>query len=202
MPDRLLKWSLELSEFDIPYESTKAFKAQVPTNFVEEMTSSESPTTGTLKWTIFVDGASILTKSGACIILENEEGIIVEVSLTVSFLTSKNHSKYEAFLSGLCLTDDVGAQEVKIFTDSHIPASQVRGEYQAKKKQPHRVLDPIQREDEKFRHTEVEHVPREHHTRANILYKLASTWKKGRNKSVIQENLSRPSIKNMHKFLT
>ena len=47
---------------------------------------------------------------------------------------------------------------------------------------------------EKFKSVEVKHVPREHNLRADILSKLVSTKKKGRNKSVIQEVLPRPSI--------
>ncbi|XP_058783370.1 uncharacterized protein LOC131658050 [Vicia villosa] len=41
---------------------------------------------------------------------------------------------------------------------------------------------------------DVAHIPREHNSRADILSKLASTRKKGGNKSVIQEILPRPSI--------
>jgi hypothetical protein len=46
----------------------------------------------------------------------------------------------------------------------------------------------------KFDFAEVRHVPRGDNTRADILSKLASTKKNGRNKPVIQEILSRPSI--------
>jgi len=35
---RMMKWSLELSEFDIHYESRKALKAQVFADFLVEMT--------------------------------------------------------------------------------------------------------------------------------------------------------------------
>ncbi|XP_058721487.1 uncharacterized protein LOC131593221 [Vicia villosa] len=45
-----------------------------------------------------------------------------------------------------------------------------------------------------FTKVEVEHIPREHNYRADVLPKLASTRKKGGNKSVIQEILSRPSV--------
>lgn len=38
-------------------------------------------------WTVFVDGASSSSGSGAEIILENCEGLIVEVSLILSFPT-------------------------------------------------------------------------------------------------------------------
>ena len=34
MADRMLKWSLELSEFDIQYERKKALKAQALADFV------------------------------------------------------------------------------------------------------------------------------------------------------------------------
>ena len=53
---------------------------------------------------IFVDGASSATGSDTSIILENEEGTLVEVSLTLSFPTSNNQAEYEAFLTGLQLT--------------------------------------------------------------------------------------------------
>jgi len=35
---RMMKWSLELSEFNIHFESSEAFKAQMFTEFVAEMT--------------------------------------------------------------------------------------------------------------------------------------------------------------------
>ena len=66
-----------------------------------------------------------MTRSGAGIILENEEGTLVEVSLALSFSTSNNQSEYDAFLAGLRLAEDLGAKEVKIFTDSQLVASQV-----------------------------------------------------------------------------
>ncbi|GAU41698.1 hypothetical protein TSUD_94190 [Trifolium subterraneum] len=79
---------------------------------------------GANKWTIFVDGASNATGADAGIILENEEGILIEVSLALSFPTSNNQAEYEAFLAGLRLAEDVGAKEIKIYTDSQLVASQ------------------------------------------------------------------------------
>ena len=68
MAGRMLKWSLELSEFDIQYESMKALKTQALADFVAEMTSPGDPD-GSRRWTIFVDGASSTTGSGTSIIL-------------------------------------------------------------------------------------------------------------------------------------
>ncbi|CAJ2675664.1 unnamed protein product [Trifolium pratense] len=194
MAGRMLKWSLELSEFDIRYESRKALKAQVLADFVAEMTSSSPTVDGADKWTIFVDGASSATGAGAGIILENENGLLIEVSLALSFPTSNNQAEYEAFLAGLRLAEDLQAKEIKIYTDSQLVASQVLGEYQTKNDNLSEYLVLVKEKITKFNSVEILHVPREHNKRADILSKLASTKRKGGNKSVIQEILPRPSI--------
>jgi ribonuclease HI len=146
------------------------------------------------KWTIFVEGASSTIRVGAGIILENGKGIVIEVSLTISFPTSNNQGEYEAFLAGLRLADDVSAKEIKICTDSQLVVSQVLREYQARNDNLSEYLTLVKNRKAKFDSAEVRHVPRGDNTRADILSKLASTKKKGRNKPVIQEILSRPSI--------
>ncbi|GAU46452.1 hypothetical protein TSUD_402190 [Trifolium subterraneum] len=201
MAGRMLKWSLELSEFDIRYESRKTLKAQVLTDFVAEMTCSPSSTDGANKWTIFVDGASNATGAGAGIILENEEGILIEVLLALSFSTSNNQAEYEAFLAGLRLAEDVGAKEIKIYTDSQLVALQVLGEYHAKNDNLSEYLVLVKERITKFDSAEIQHVPREHNKRADILSKLASTKRKNGNKSVIQEILFHPSIQKPTMFL-
>jgi hypothetical protein len=51
---RMMKWSLELSEFDLHYESRKSLKAHVFADFIAEMTfPAEEKEEGV--WTIFVD---------------------------------------------------------------------------------------------------------------------------------------------------
>ncbi|GAU49854.1 hypothetical protein TSUD_129960 [Trifolium subterraneum] len=193
MVGRMLKWSLELAEFDINFESRKALKAQVLADFVVEMTTST--TSEKNKWTIFVDGSSNSQGSGAGIILENGDGVLIEVSLGLSFPTTNNQAEYEAFLAGLRLAEDMGAEEIKIFTDSQLVASQVSGEYQTKEERLLEYLNLIKTKLAKFKETEVKHVPREHNARADVLSKLASTRrKKAGNQSLIQETLTKPSI--------
>ncbi|GAU48061.1 hypothetical protein TSUD_404890 [Trifolium subterraneum] len=193
MVGRMLKWSLELAEFDISFESRKALKAQVLADFVAEMTTST--TSEKNKWTIFVDGSSNSQGSGAGIILENGDGVLIEVSLGLSFPTTNNQAEYEAFLAGLRLAEDIGAEEIRIFTDSQLVASQVSGEYQTKEERLLEYLNLIRAKLAKFKETEVKHVPREHNARADVLSKLASTMrKKAGNQSLIQETLTKPSI--------
>ncbi|KAK2443502.1 hypothetical protein QL285_014600 [Trifolium repens] len=190
----MLKWSLKLSEFNIRYESRKALKAQVLADFVAEMTAPAPSLEEIETWTIFVDRASSSTGAEAGIILENGKGIIIEVSLTLSFPTSNNQAEYEAFLAGLRLAEDIGARDIKICTDSQLIVSQVLGEYQAKNDNLFEYLTLVKERIAKFDSAEVRHVPRGDNTRADILSKLANTKRKGGNKSVIQEVLPRPSI--------
>ncbi|GAU47343.1 hypothetical protein TSUD_302120 [Trifolium subterraneum] len=186
-------WSLELAEFNISFESRKALKAQVLADFVAEMTTSM--TSERNKWTIFVDGSSNSQGSGADIILENGDGVLIEVSLGLSFPTTNNHAEYEAFLAGLRLAEDMGAEAIKIFTDSQLVASQVSGEYQTKEERLLEYLNLIKTKLAKFKETEVKHVPQEQNARADVLSKLASTRrKKAGNQSLIQETLTKPSI--------
>jgi len=183
---RMMKWSLELSEFDIHFESRKALKAQVFANLLAEMTFSAEENTE--EWTVFVDGSSNSKGSGAEIIIENNEGIIIEISLGLSFPVINNTAEYEAFLAGLRTAQDLGAKKVKIFTDSQLVAFQVREEHLQEYVQL--VLEKMK----EFETIEVTHVPREQNTQADILSKLASTRTASGNKTVIQEVLSEPSI--------
>jgi len=125
-----MKWSLELSEFDIHYESRKTLKAHVFADFLAEMTFSMEDNTE--EWIVFVDGSSNSKGSGAGIIIENNKGIVVEISLGLSFPVTNNTAEYEAFLVGLRTAQDLGDKKVKIFTDSQSVASQVTGEFQVK----------------------------------------------------------------------
>ncbi|PKA61159.1 hypothetical protein AXF42_Ash006055 [Apostasia shenzhenica] len=63
---RLLKWSIELGEFDIKYIPRLAIKAQVLADFVAEFFTTELVTTKSkvILWTLHVDGASGLQSQG------------------------------------------------------------------------------------------------------------------------------------------
>ena len=71
---RLMKWVIELSEFDIRYKPKTAIKGQVLVDFVMEFTSTEpakdaQTTTDLTIWKLYVDGASNAQGSGAGLIL-------------------------------------------------------------------------------------------------------------------------------------
>ena len=105
---RLMKWAIELSEFDIRYKPKTAIKGHVLADFVMEFASIELAKTTHAEdnlpiWKLFVDGASNAQGSGAGLILTSPEGIDIEYALRFGFHASNNEAEYEAVIAGLNL---------------------------------------------------------------------------------------------------
>ena len=87
---RLMKWAIELSEFDIRYKPKTTIKGQILADFVMEFTSTE-PTENTQAptdlpiWKLSVEGATNAQGSGAGLILTSPEGIDIEYVLRFGF---------------------------------------------------------------------------------------------------------------------
>ena len=86
---RLIKWAIELNEFDIRYKPRMAVKGQVLLDFIVEFTPSDTPAQPTETtqlatdlsiWRLSVDGAANSQGSGASLILTSLDGIEVEHS--------------------------------------------------------------------------------------------------------------------------
>ena len=96
---RLMKWAIELSEFDIRYRPKTEIKEQILADFVMEFASAEpardiQTTTNLSTWKLSVDGASNAQGSGAGLILTSPERIDIEYALRFGFHTSKNEAEY------------------------------------------------------------------------------------------------------------
>ena len=105
---RLMKWAIELSEFDIRYKPKKAIKGQVLEDFVMEFISAElaenaqTPTDLPI-WRLSIDGATNAQGSGAGLILTSLEGIDIGYVLRFGFQASNNEALCEAVIAGLNL---------------------------------------------------------------------------------------------------
>ncbi|XP_020206975.1 uncharacterized protein LOC109792009 [Cajanus cajan] len=192
---RMMKWSVELSEFSIKYEPRGAIKAQALADFLMELTPPvEEGSAGETQWILSVDGASNLGGSGAGIVLEGPGGILLEQSLRFEFRASNNQAEYETLLAGMSLAKEMGATSLSARSDSQLITGQVAGTFQAKDPQLAKYLEKVKLLSENFREFTLNHVPQEKNSRADLLSKLASTKKPGATRSVIQETLSQPSI--------
>ncbi|XP_061356900.1 uncharacterized protein LOC133301290 [Gastrolobium bilobum] len=191
---RMMSWAVELSEFDIAFESRKAIKSQALADFVRELTSvqtaePDSPDT----WRVYVDGSSNAKGSGAGVIIENPDGVAIEYSMQMDFDTSNNQAEYEALIAGLLQAQELGARKVKVYSDSQLVTSQIEGSYQVKRPLLAKYLERARRIMADFEKAEVSHIPRSENNRADILSKLASTKGWGNHRTVIEQSIPAPT---------
>ena len=122
---RLMKWAIELSEFDIRYKTKTEIKGQVLADFVMEFTSAaldenDQNMTDLPIWKLSVDGASNAQGSGAGLVLTSPEGIDIEYALIFGFQASKNMAEYEAVIAGLYLAHSLEVDQLEVYSDSQL----------------------------------------------------------------------------------
>jgi len=171
-------------------------KGQVYADFVAELSpgSAQQEEEVSFKWVLSVDGSSNQQGSGVGVILEGPNGLLIEQNLRFAFKASNNQAEYEALIAGMLLAKEMGARSLLAKSDSQLVTGQVTGEYQAKDPQMAVYLGYVQVLKGAFAVFELVHVPREQNARADLLAKLASSGKGGRQKTVIQETLKTPRM--------
>ena len=116
--ERVGKWILALSEFDLKYESAKAVKGQVMADFV---TQHHKPSIGYVEpmpWTLFFDGSSCKQGGGIGIVIILPRGASFEFALPTEPMITNNQEEYEVILKGLQLLHEVKAKVIEVFGDS------------------------------------------------------------------------------------
>ena len=196
---RLMKWAIELSEFDIRYRPKTAIKAQVLADFIMEFTSAEpakdaQATTDLSTWKLSVDGALNAQGSGVGLILTSPEGIDIEYALRFGFNTSNNEAEYEAVIAGLNLAHSLEVDHLKVYSDSQLVVRKIEDTYEAKSEKMILYLQKVRDLLKKIVLVQVKHVPRTENSRADALAKLATTSQEVLGRSTPVEYLAEPSI--------
>ncbi|XP_068476980.1 uncharacterized protein [Phaseolus vulgaris] len=115
---RMVRWAVELSEFDILYEPRGSIKGQVYADFVAELSpgSTQQEEEVGSQWVLSVDRSSNQQGSGAGVVLEGPNDLLVEQALKFTFKQPK----------------EIGARSLQAKSDSQLVTGQVTGEYQTK----------------------------------------------------------------------
>ncbi|CAL8116976.1 unnamed protein product [Prunus armeniaca] len=133
---RLVKWAIELGEFDIHYKPRQATKGQAVADLIYKFTEPHTlaspqiaikPTltsnqvhvasNGSLDLTqplrtLYVDGFSNAQGCGAGLVLISPDKVVLEYALCFKFHASNNEAEYEALLAGLWLAKEMGAKQI------------------------------------------------------------------------------------------
>ncbi|XP_068486577.1 uncharacterized protein [Phaseolus vulgaris] len=130
----MVRWAVELSEFDVQCEPRGSIKGQVYTDFLAKLSpgSTQQEMEVGSQWMLSVDGSSNQQGSGASVVLEGPKGLLIEQALRFSFKASNNQAEYEALVAGMLLAKEMGARSLLAKSDSQLVTGQVTGEYQAK----------------------------------------------------------------------
>ncbi|XP_073019294.1 uncharacterized protein [Primulina eburnea] len=168
---RMVKWTIELGEYDIEYKSRVAIKAQALTDFLIEMIQHGKEEV----WRIFVDGASNLSGCGVGVVLIAPSGENIKLALKIDSRVTTNEAEYEAVLAGLQAVREVGASQVIIYSDSQLVTQQIKGKYEAKNKKMLKYLGLITARAGPFTDWSIEQIHREENEEADILAKLAAS---------------------------
>ena len=162
---RLMKWAIELSEFDIRYKPKTAIKGQVLADFIMEFISAKpaenaQTETNLSIWKLSVEGASNAQGSGAGLILTSPEGIDIEYALRFGFHASNNEAEYEAVIAGLNLAYSLEVDQLEVCSDSQLVVRQIEDTYKAKSGRMILYLQKVRDLLKKFILVQVKHVPR------------------------------------------
>ncbi|CAA0830710.1 Unknown protein, partial [Striga hermonthica] len=117
---RMIKWAIELGQFDIQYRPRTAIKAQVLSDFIAEFTPGVSASIEDPTWTLYVDGSSTAIRAGGGIVLVSPDQQVFCYSVAFTFPATNNEAEYEALLSGLRFDESMNVSSLRILSDSQL----------------------------------------------------------------------------------
>ncbi|XP_074576213.1 uncharacterized protein LOC141832648 [Curcuma longa] len=168
---RLIKWAVELREYDIQYQPRTAIKAQALADFLTEIPEGETEET----WKVYVDGSSNRQGSRVRVVLVSPQEEEIRLSIRLSFQASNNETEYEAVLAGLQAAKRMGAARVHLHSDSQLVAQQVEGNYEVRNDRLRRYAEAFVKLKAEFKEVSLQKIPRTENTKADELTRLATS---------------------------
>ncbi|XP_042466307.1 uncharacterized protein LOC122048857 [Zingiber officinale] len=112
--ERLIKWTTELSEFDIQYQPRTAIKAQSLADFVTEVKNPEHEAT----WKVYVDGSSTRQGSGVGVLLVSPHGERMHLSIRLNYRATNNEAEYELVAQQLSGAFEISNVRLKLYVEA------------------------------------------------------------------------------------
>ena len=196
---RLIKWAIELSEFDIRYKPRTAVKGHILADFIMEFTLAQSKEATQLApdlpiWRLSVDGAANAQGSGVGLILTSLDEIDTKYALRFGFQASNNEVEYDAVIDGLNLAHFMEVDQLEVSSDSQLVVKQIEDSYEARDEKMILYLKMVRELLKKFIRVQVKHVPRAENSRADALTKLVTASQEDLGRLILIEHLPEPSV--------
>ncbi|XP_074359082.1 uncharacterized protein LOC141698308 [Apium graveolens] len=187
---RMMKWAVELGQFDVEYNPRTAIKGQALADFFLEFPSScevsgnECATESTPMeipmencspwWTLYVDGAVNGNGAGSGIVRVSPKGHKLQSSIHFGFKATNNDAEYEALIVGLKLALEKKVENLNMFSDSMLVVGHIKGGFQARGPRTDLYMRDAQELMSKFKEVNLEQIPRAQNANADALAKLGS----------------------------
>jgi ribonuclease HI len=177
---RMTKWAMFLSQFDIVSVPQKAIKGQalanflvahpIPDNFsIDDNLSDEevfTTTIGNSSWQMYFDGACRSSQADVEVVFVNLDEAIIPYSLTLTSAISNNIAKYEAWIIGLDMAQNMGLEMIQIYGDPLLIVNQLLGTYAVKKLELMPYFLKAKELISQFSDVKIEHIVRSQNNKA------------------------------------
>ncbi|XP_043692931.1 uncharacterized protein LOC122643371 [Telopea speciosissima] len=188
LTERMARWLLLLSEFDITYVNQKSIKgrailnhlAAYPVRSASRSTEDSFPNEDLChvaedqEWQLYFNGAANQKGFGAGVLLVTPEDFYLPMAFRLEFSCTKNIAEYEACAIGLEMALSVGVEKIKVFGDSSVVICQTQGKWRTRdeKLKPYQVY--LEQLAKCFKEISFEYLPRDSNRFADALATLAS----------------------------
>ena len=149
LSERIVRWQVLLSEYDIQYVSQKAIKESVIAEFLTNQTEEEyepmkfefsdedllaifqieDESIQEDTWKLYFDGASNALGHGIGAVLISLEGEYCPFTIRLNFDGTNNVAEYEACIMGLQVAMAKKVKNLKVYGDSALVIYQLRGDW-------------------------------------------------------------------------
>ena len=119
--------------------------------------------------------------------------IIIEKSLRLDFSATNNKAEYEALMMGMAMVQRMGGKSVKVFSDSRLVVSQVKGEFEAKDERMQGYLSQVRCLQLEFESFNLLHIPRSGNAHADSLAMLVTSSGQNLPQVILIEDLYKPT---------
>jgi ribonuclease HI len=172
---RIIKWSVELGEFDLEFCPRQAIKSQILTDFISEWTETQQPPPAEKPehWKMYFDGSLNVEGAGAGVLFISPQGDHLKYVLQIYYKASNNGAEYEALIHGLRIAVSLEIKRLIAYGDSKVVIDQVNKACNVKETMNAYYTEVCKLEDH-FEGLEFHHVSRDNNVAADVLSKLGS----------------------------